>query len=80
MFVFETPRLLGRRLEPQDLEPMLAVYGDLEAMRFVGDGTALSREDCARWLAVTAENYEKRATACSPWSSGRRARSSASAA
>ena len=34
MFVFETPRLLGRRLEPQDLEPMLAVYGDLEAMRF----------------------------------------------
>ena len=60
MVVFETPRLLGRRLEPQDLEPMLAVYGDLEAMRFVGDGTALSREECERWLAVTAENYAKR--------------------
>jgi ribosomal-protein-alanine N-acetyltransferase len=60
VIVFETPRLLGRRLEPQDLEPMLAVYGDLEAMRFVGDGTALSREECERWLAVTADNYAKR--------------------
>ena len=58
--VFETPRLVGRRLEPQDLEPMLAVYGDLEAMLFVGDRTALGRADCERWLAVTAENYEKR--------------------
>ena len=60
MVVFETPRLIGRRVEAQDLEPMLAVYGDLEAMRFVGDGTALSRDDCERWLAVTAENYAKR--------------------
>ncbi len=58
--VFETPRLLGRRLGPQDLEPMHAVYSDLEAMRYVGDGTALSREDCERWLAVTAQNYETR--------------------
>jgi ribosomal-protein-alanine N-acetyltransferase len=29
-------------------------------MRFVGDGTALSREECERWLAVTADNYAKR--------------------
>lgn len=58
--VFETPRLVGRRLGPQDLEPMLAVYGNVEAMRFVGDGTPLARQDCERWLAVTAENYRQR--------------------
>ena len=58
--VFETPRLVGRRLGPEDLDAMAAVYGDLEAMRFVGDGTALTRADCERWIAVTAENYEKR--------------------
>ena len=58
--IFETPRLVGRRLGPEDLDAMAAVYGDLEAMRYVGDGTALTREDCERWIAVTAENYEKR--------------------
>ena len=58
--VFETPRLIGRRLQAHDLETMLAVYGDLEAMRFVGDGTALGRADCERWLAVTADNYLER--------------------
>ena len=39
---------------------MLAVYGDAEAMRWVGDGTPLSPEECDRWLVVTAENYAKR--------------------
>lgn len=60
VIVFETPRLVGRRLGPADLDAMAAVYGDLEAMRYVGDGTALSRAECERWIAVTAENYEKR--------------------
>ena len=57
---FETPRLVARRLEPADREPMLAVYGDAEAMRWVGDGTPLTPEECERWLAVTAENYLRR--------------------
>jgi len=58
--VFETPRLIARRLEPEDRQAMLAVYGDVEAMRYVGDGTPLSPEECDRWLVVTAENYRKR--------------------
>ena len=51
--VFETPRLVARRLEPGDRGPMLAVYGDAEAMRWVGDGRPLTAEDCDRWLDVT---------------------------
>jgi len=58
--VFETPRLVGRRLEPGDRETMLAVYGDAEGMRWVGDGRPLTAEDCERWLVVTAENYRRR--------------------
>jgi RimJ/RimL family protein N-acetyltransferase len=58
--VFESPRLLGRRLGAEDRETMLAVYGDAEAMRWVGDGTPLTAEECEQWLAVTAENYRQR--------------------
>jgi RimJ/RimL family protein N-acetyltransferase len=58
--VFETPRLIGRRVEAGDREPMLAVYGDADGMRWVGDGRPLTAEDCDRWLSVTAENYRRR--------------------
>jgi ribosomal-protein-alanine N-acetyltransferase len=58
--VFESPRLVGRRLEPEDREAMLAVYGDAAAMRWVGDGTPLTPEECDRWLTVTADNYRQR--------------------
>ena len=39
---------------------MLAVYGDAEAMRWVGDGSPLTAEECERWIAVTADNYLRR--------------------
>jgi len=58
--VFETARLIARRLAPEDREAMLAVYGDAEAMRWVGDGTPLTAEECEQWLAVTADNYRQR--------------------
>ena len=58
--VFETTRLIGRRLEPADQAAMLAVYGDAEGMRYVGEGRPLTAEECERWIAVTAENYRRR--------------------
>lgn len=58
--LFETERLAVRRLRPSDLEAMLRVYGDAEAMRWVGDGRALSREDALRWLEVTERNVARR--------------------
>jgi len=58
--VFESARLVARRLEPGDREPMLAVYGDADAMRWVGDGEPLTAEQCEQWLVVTDNNYRQR--------------------
>lgn len=58
--VFVTPRLVGRYLGAHDLDALVAVYGDAEAMRWVGDGRPLTRDSCARWVEVTRENYERR--------------------
>jgi RimJ/RimL family protein N-acetyltransferase len=58
--VFVTPRLVGRRIDTADLDALAAVYGDAEAMRWVGGGRPLSRAECARWIEVTHENYRRR--------------------
>ncbi|AOK28382.1 hypothetical protein AQ611_02025 [Burkholderia singularis] len=59
-YLFETPRLHVRRWRADDLGALLTVYGDAEAMRWVGDGVALTEADCVRWLAVTERNYAQR--------------------
>lgn len=58
--VFETARLRVRRWRDADLAPLQAVYGDADAMRWVGDGHALGEAECRRWLEVTRANYAKR--------------------
>lgn len=58
--LFETERLRCRPWRPDDLDALCAVYGDAEAMRFVGDGEPLDRAGCERWLEVTAANLVKR--------------------
>ena len=58
--IFETPRLLVRHLEAGDVDALLAVYGDADAMRWVGDGRPLTREQCATWIDVTQHNYAAR--------------------
>jgi [ribosomal protein S5]-alanine N-acetyltransferase len=58
--VFETPRLRARGLVPGDVEALLQVYGDADAMRWVGDGQPLDRADCERWVGVTQRNYATR--------------------
>jgi RimJ/RimL family protein N-acetyltransferase len=57
---FETERLLVRRWRDSDVPALLAVYGDADAMRWVGDGRALTQSECIQWLAVTRRNYEQR--------------------
>jgi len=56
--IFETQRLIGRHIESDDLDEMLVVYGDLDAMKWVDDGTTLTREDAVRWIEKTRRNYE----------------------
>ncbi len=58
--LFETERLSVRPIADTDFDEMMAVYGDLDAMRYVGDGTVLSAENCKRWIQVTHENYKTR--------------------
>jgi hypothetical protein len=52
--IFDTARLRARRLQPGDLDAMSAVYGDADAMRWVGDGTPIGWDDCVKWLELTA--------------------------
>lgn len=58
--LFETRRLRCRRWIAEDIAPLIAVYGDADAMRWVGDGKPLVRAQCEAWLQVTANNYRDR--------------------
>lgn len=58
--VFTTARLVGRRWVPADVDAVQAVYGDADAMRWVGDGEPITRSDSERWMEVTANNYRTR--------------------
>lgn len=58
--VFATDRLRARRWRDSDLETLLTVYGDPDAMRWVGDGSPLTKEEGLRWLEVTRANYARR--------------------
>lgn len=55
-----TRRLIVRQLDAGDRTDMLEIYGDRDAMRWVGDGDVLTETDCDRWIAITAENYRRR--------------------
>ena len=57
--VFETDRLVVRLWRNSDLPSLMAVYGDRDVMKWVGDGQPLTQELCAEWLTVTNRNYQK---------------------
>jgi RimJ/RimL family protein N-acetyltransferase len=58
--VFETERLRVRRWRDTDLSALMAVYGDADAMRWVGDGGPITEAECHEWLVVTQRNYRTR--------------------
>ncbi len=58
--IFVSPRMRCRRWRHEDLAGIMQVYGDADAMRYVGDGSPIPHEDAERWLGVTAANYERR--------------------
>jgi [ribosomal protein S5]-alanine N-acetyltransferase len=58
--LFHSARLYGRRWQAEDFDDLLAVYGDAEAMRWVGDGQPITPEACTQWFQVTADNYARR--------------------
>lgn len=60
MNLFSTTRLDVRRLSHGDAAAMYAIYGDLETVRWVDDGSPLPLADCERWIDVSLANYETR--------------------
>jgi [ribosomal protein S5]-alanine N-acetyltransferase len=59
--MFVTARLQVRQLLEADIPIMQQVYGDLETMRYVGDGkSTLDLEQCRGWYEITLNNYAKR--------------------
>ncbi len=58
--LFETARLVARRLDARDIPAMLAVYGDAATMRWVGDGLPLVEQQCIKWIEITDNNYRLR--------------------
>ena len=54
--LFQTARLRVRRWIAQDLQALEDVYGDRDAMRWVGDGEPLTRAQCEEWLQVAQAN------------------------
>lgn len=59
-FITETARLRARHIGPDDVDAMFEVYGDAEAMRWVDDGSPITRAECEHWIRVTLNNYEVR--------------------
>lgn len=58
--LFHTERLRVRPLVDGDQAALLQVYGDADAMRYVGDGQPLSAALCDEWVHVTARNRTTR--------------------
>ena len=58
--IFQSDRLTCRRWIPEDFEPLFAVYSDANAMRWVGDGQPITRDECQEWFKVTQANYAQR--------------------
>ena len=58
--MFETSRLSARHFENGDLDDFSALCADSEVMRFVGDGSTLTRAEVAHWIDVCQEKYAQR--------------------
>jgi len=58
--VFTTPRLDVRRWRPTDIDDLFGVYADAQAMRCVGDGRPITRQECEQWLQVSRANHARR--------------------
>ncbi len=58
--VFESERLVCRHWEPGDIDTIFAVYSDKESVRWVGNGTPITDNECQDWLLITKQNYLNR--------------------
>lgn len=57
---FETERLVVRHLQASDLDGLAALCGDADAMRYMDDGSTLTRDQCAGWIDICQKKYAQR--------------------
>jgi RimJ/RimL family protein N-acetyltransferase len=69
----ETERMVLRELVPEDVESLMLIFSDPEAMRYYP--SAKTREEAARWIDRFAESYEENGFGTWPACSRRRASS-----
>ncbi len=60
MIEIETERLLLRGWQDVDLEPCACLCADFEVMRFIGNGSALSREQSETQISRFVRHREER--------------------
>ena len=58
--LFQSDRMVARRLVIGDAAAMAVIYGDRETVRYVGDGEPLDEETCQHWIEVTDRNFDIR--------------------
>jgi RimJ/RimL family protein N-acetyltransferase len=58
--MFETERLFVRHFTPADLDAFAELCADPQVMRYVGDGTVLTREQVRHWIDVCQRKYAER--------------------
>lgn len=58
--MFETERLLIRHFTSDDLNDFAELCADPEVLRYVGDGTTLTRDEVAHWINVCRMKYATR--------------------
>ena len=55
---YETPRLIVRHINMDDLDAFAALCADAETLRYVGDGTTLPRSEVDRWIGICQQKYQ----------------------
>lgn len=60
MICYETERLQVRHLTAADLDDLAILCADPTAMRYMGDGNPLTREQCAQWIDICQSKYQER--------------------
>ena len=58
--LFETDRLSVRHFNVNDLDAFTTLCSDPQVMRYVGDGTLLSRAEVEHWIVVCQQKYVER--------------------
>lgn len=59
VFHFHHNRVVLRHLVDSDLDDMVLIFGNPNVAKWMGNGIALTREQCLKWIYKSQDNYQK---------------------